>query len=223
VEHGARRQAAEIVTWIDRALRAAGLAPRDLAAILVSDGPGSFTGLRISWAAAKGLSQEWSVPLLTAPSLLGAAFSAWDAVGAEPGKTIAACYDALRGQVFGAVYRFSPPRVETLIPPRVTTVGELVRLTTRPPYAAVGDGARRHAGAVAEWTGRGPLDAAGAERPTLRPVAAALIALLVGWPGALEPVADPVAREPVYGRPAEAQVRWEARHGRAHDPSGSAR
>ncbi|HEX9704038.1 MAG TPA: tRNA (adenosine(37)-N6)-threonylcarbamoyltransferase complex dimerization subunit type 1 TsaB [Gemmatimonadales bacterium] len=223
VEHGARRQAAEIVTWIDRALRAAGLAPRDLAAILVSNGPGSFTGLRISWAAAKGLAHEWSVPLLTAPSLLGAAFSGWEGAGAEPGMAVAACYDALRGQVFGAVYRFTPPRVEALIAPRVGTVSELARVTAARPYTAVGDGARRYASAVAEWTGRPPRDAP-PHGPPMRPVAAALVSLLLGWPGAVEAIRDPVSGEPSYGRPAEAQARWEARHGRpAPDSTGSGR
>ena len=221
VEHGARRQAAEIVTWIDRALRAAGLAPRDLAGILVSDGPGSFTGLRISWAAAKGLAHDWGVPLLTAPSLLGAAFSGWEAAGAEPGMAVAACYDALRGQVFGAVYRFAPPRVETLIAPRVGTVSDLADLAVGRPEAAVGDGARRFAGAVAEWIGRPPLEAApGAQ--ALRSVAAALVALHLGWLGVVQPIHDPESHEPSYGRPAEAQARWEARHGRPARDSTSA-
>lgn len=221
VEHGARRQAAEIVTWIDRVLREAGLAPRDLAGILVSDGPGSFTGLRISWAAAKGLAHDRGVPLAAAPSLLGAAFAGWEAAGAEPGAAVAACYDALRGQVFGAVYRFTPPTVEAVVTPRATTVADLALIAAVPPGAVVGDGARRYSDDVVRWTGRPPLG--GGAGPAPGPVAPALLSLL-HWPGAVEAIADPASREPVYGRPAEAQVKWEATHGRPlHDSIRRAR
>src|SRR5690349_17072479 len=44
---GARRHAAEIVGLVDHALRQAGLRPADLEGVVVGDGPGSFTGLRI--------------------------------------------------------------------------------------------------------------------------------------------------------------------------------
>ena len=53
-QQGARRHAAEIVRLIDFALSRAGARVADLDAVVVGDGPGSFTGLRIGWAAAKG-------------------------------------------------------------------------------------------------------------------------------------------------------------------------
>ena len=221
VERGARRHAAEIVGLIDRALREAGLGPGDPAGIIVSDGPGSFTGLRISWAAAKGLAHERGIPLFAVPSLLGAAFSAWEATGAEAGATVAACYDALRGQVFAGVYRFAAGRVSTLVLPAVMTVAELARVAPERPRVAVGDGARRYADDVYVWTGRPPLDTPSG--PPMRLIAAAFLALR-GWQGAVERVAEPASHEPAYGRPAEAQVRWESRHGRPlRDPTRSSR
>src|SRR5206468_4809750 len=48
--------------------------------------PICFTGLRIGWAAAKGLIQERQLPLIAIPSLLGAAHAA--AV-----ESVAVCYD----------------------------------------------------------------------------------------------------------------------------------
>src|SRR5438093_7743675 len=54
----ARRHAAEIVRLVDFVLGRLGITPRDLEGIVLGDGPGSFTGLRIGWAAAKGRAQE---------------------------------------------------------------------------------------------------------------------------------------------------------------------
>lgn len=92
------------------ALRAAGIAARDLGAVVVADGPGGFTGLRIGIAFAKGLSRALGVPLLAAPSLLGAARAV-----APGAATVLAEYDALRGDVYRAVYRFDADGVVTVL------------------------------------------------------------------------------------------------------------
>jgi tRNA threonylcarbamoyl adenosine modification protein YeaZ len=93
-------------------LAARGSSVRQLGGIVVADGPGSFTGLRIGIAFAKGLCRVLGVPLLTAPSLLGAARAA-----AANGGLVLAEYDALRGDVYRALYRFGPAGVEIIIPP----------------------------------------------------------------------------------------------------------
>ncbi|MGH7700363.1 MAG: hypothetical protein ACREMJ_07590, partial [Gemmatimonadales bacterium] len=68
------------------------------------------------------------------------------------------------------------------------------------------------------WMGVPPLDATAVRRSG----AEALLALRE-WSGGVEPVTNPATREPAYGRPAEAQVKWEARHGRPlPDPTGAA-
>src|SRR5688572_7273421 len=81
-EAGARPHGAAIIPTIDRVLREAGVQLDHLAGIIVADGPGSFAGLRIGWAAAEGLAHERGIPLFTAPSLMASAFSAWR-VGVE--------------------------------------------------------------------------------------------------------------------------------------------
>jgi hypothetical protein len=86
------------------------------------------------------------------------------------------------------------------------------------PALVVGDGAAAQAAAVRAWTGRDPVPP-----PVGAPRAAALLAL-ERIPGALRPIADPAAFEPDYGRPAEAQARWERAHGRPlPDPPGHPR
>lgn len=201
---GARQQAAQIVPLVDQVLTLAAVRARNLSAVVVGDGPGSFTGLRIGWAAAKGLIQDTGIPLHAVPSLMGAAHAA---ARGEVGP-VAACFDALRGQVFGAVYAFPPGRVETLVAPTLLTLGELARIAPVRPLVAVGDGAVRYAEEVVGWTGRPPLSL-----EALPPVAGSLLAL-AGRDGATRPLADPATAEPAYGRPAEAQAKWEARHGR---------
>ena len=206
---GARRHAAEILGLVDQVLRGPGLRPADLAGIVVADGPGSFTGLRIGWAAARGLAHEPEVPLHAIPALLAAAHGA----ATDRGGTVAACFDALRGQVFGAVYRFETSGVVTLVEPAVLTVAELVQRTPERPRVAVGDGAVRYATEIVAWTGAEPLPL-GAVAPN-----AASLLNLVGREGVGRRLEAPDA--PAYGRPAEAQAKWEARHGRPlPDPTG---
>lgn len=62
--------------FIEETLREAGIKPRDLDAIAVGRGPGSYTGLRIGVSAAKGLAYALSVPLISVNTLLQMALSA---------------------------------------------------------------------------------------------------------------------------------------------------
>jgi tRNA threonylcarbamoyladenosine biosynthesis protein TsaB len=201
---GARQQSAQIVSLIQQVLAVAQVRVEQLTGIIVGDGPGSFTGLRIGWAAAKGIAHERELPLVAIPSLLGAAHAA-HGVTAGP---VVACFDALRGQVFGAMYEFAARRVETLVPPGLFTVAELARAAPARPVLALGDGAERYREEIVSWIGRPPVSLA-----TLPLIAESLLRLS-SYEGAQRQLDDAEIAEPVYGRPAEAQVKWEARYGR---------
>jgi tRNA threonylcarbamoyladenosine biosynthesis protein TsaB len=195
---GARQHAAQIVLLMQQVLALAKIRIEQLTGIVVGDGPGSFTGLRIAWAAAKGIAQERDLPLIAVPSLLAVAHAAHG----EQAGPVAACFDALRGQVFGAMYDVAGERVVTLVPPALFTLAEFARVAPARPVLAVGDGAERYRDEVVRWIGRPP-----AGLDTLPPIAGSLLAL--------GPVAGyPATGEPAYGRPAEAQVKWETSHGR---------
>jgi tRNA threonylcarbamoyladenosine biosynthesis protein TsaB len=89
-----------LVGLIDTLFKSAGMKPKDLEAVACMKGPGSFTGLRIGYAAAKGLSLALGIPLAAVPTLDCMAYphSAW------PGLVLPSL-DAKKGRFFTAFYR----------------------------------------------------------------------------------------------------------------------
>ena len=192
---GARRHAAELLPAIERCLMGSRLGFADLEGLVLADGPGSFTGLRVGATVARALLRVRSVPCWIAPSLLVCA-----AAGAPGPEPVLAVSNALRGDLFAAAYRLGPGVVETLLAPTVLPAGEVLRRVPA-PVRIVGPAAAT-LGGDPSW-----------------PDAGALLAL-VGMAGGVRLVADPAGWEPDYGRPAEAQVKWEREHGQrlAHSP-----
>jgi tRNA threonylcarbamoyladenosine biosynthesis protein TsaB len=185
----------------------------EVAAMALSDGPGSFTGLRVGASVAKALVQARGLPLYVAPSLLVRA------AGAAPhdGTLVLAVSDALRGEAYAGAFRITPDRVSVALAPGVRRPEELATLLPRPDHL-VGDLPAPVATVVERWAGR----------PLLRsPEGAAradALLDLVGREGGARRLDDVTSWEPEYGRPAEAQARWETAHGRPlPDPAGGSR
>lgn len=196
-----RRHAAVLMPAILEAFRLAGRELGDLSGIVVADGPGSFTGLRIGFSTVKGIQHEHpATALYTAPSLLCSAYGVRHMCDDGP---VAALYDALRGDVFGAVYRFENESVACHVAPTLGTIETLRGRCAAVPSIAVGDGAVLHRELVRDWIGRDPVGP-----PDFVPRAAYLLDLLA-VDGATRLIEDPASFEPEYGRLAEAQVRLE--------------
>ena len=181
---GPRQHARALFTLLDDVLGAMDAAKDDVQSLILADGPGGFTGLRVGAAVAKALHDASAIPVYTAPSLLGCALSARTA------GTVLVTSEALRGDVFAAVYRFGEGSVECLKPPAVMAREEALELA--PAAAALHD----------------------------VPVDAGRLLELRGLQGGLVRVENVASWTPVYGRPAEAQARWEREHGRplTHSP-----
>jgi tRNA threonylcarbamoyl adenosine modification protein YeaZ len=112
---GARRHAAALLPMIARLLARAEASLDDVRAIVLADGPGSFTGLRVGATVAKALSLTRGIPVLVAPSLMARGLAA--AAGSD--RPVLVTSDALRGDAYAAVYRYPAGAVETLVPPGV--------------------------------------------------------------------------------------------------------
>ena len=200
---GARRHAAGLLPLIEQVLEQLGGSVGNLRTLLVADGPGSFTGLRVGFAAAKALARARpALEIRTASTLLVRAAG----VGPPRGARVLVVTSALRGELYAASYRLDLPHaVETLAPPALATPEALHRET---PDLLVADAPEKLVDRLADQFSV-PL----IRGPASQPKALALLELLEAR-GGVEPVANLDAWEPRYGRPAEAQVRWEAQHGR---------
>ncbi|MDO4437648.1 MAG: tRNA (adenosine(37)-N6)-threonylcarbamoyltransferase complex transferase subunit TsaD [Coriobacteriaceae bacterium] len=101
-DHACRRQAnVELVETVRGVLADAGMDMCDVGGFLVGRGPGSFTGVRIGISTAKGLASGANVPLMGASTLDATAWTSWRA-GVRGKLAVAA--DAMRGEVYPALY-----------------------------------------------------------------------------------------------------------------------
>lgn len=92
--------AEQLLPLIDELLRQTKLTCADLGGIAIAGGPGSFTGLRIGMATAKGLAQGLAVPIISIPTLLTLAYL-------ETGRPGLVCplLNARREEVYTALFR----------------------------------------------------------------------------------------------------------------------
>ena len=94
--------------FIEQVLKESNLQPKAIKAIAISAGPGSYTGLRIGVATAKGLCYGWDIPLIALPTLrILAEQVSYEFTDIE---YIIPMIDARRMEVFTSVYShdFSP-------------------------------------------------------------------------------------------------------------------
>lgn len=108
-----------------------------LDAVAVAAGPGSFTGLRIGSATAKGLGLALKKPLVSIPTLEGLAYNLYDTKG-----LICPLMDARRNQVYTGVYRFADHRLQTVEEQRAADILEILECINQlgEPVTFLGDG-----------------------------------------------------------------------------------
>jgi tRNA threonylcarbamoyladenosine biosynthesis protein TsaB len=175
---------------ISTLLSDAGIQAADLSAVVCGAGPGSFTSLRIAAALAKGLAHGMGAPLYALPSL---ALAAAALPPEAPGGRLLVHADALRGERYAlAVERDSAGHIIWTDAPTRRSVDDLRDADV--PLVSVGPSPAALASVWESW-----------------PQAAAVGRAEGRW---REFPVDVAAWEPMYGRLAEAQVKWEASNGR---------
>lgn len=106
----------QLLPRIDETLAAYGVAREDIACVVVGRGPGSFTGVRIAMATAKGVASALEVPLIGVSSLDAVAWNAWAADARGPLAVVA---DAMRKEVYPVRFDLSDAGIERLEADRV--------------------------------------------------------------------------------------------------------
>ena len=120
-------------------LKNCGLTMADIDLIAVAEGPGSFTGLRIGVAAAKGLAWGGELPCAGCSTLES---MAWNLAGFEGEVCVA--MDARRKQVYNARFRVDGEQPHRLTPDRAISLEDLIAELqgTETTQIIVGDGAK---------------------------------------------------------------------------------
>jgi len=155
--HDSSRRSADLLVAVDDVCRRASVAPTELDAIAIGAGPGSFTGLRIGMATAKGIAFAAGRPLWAVSSLAALAHDGVQLVDAdralEP-PTIVAVLDARRGEVYAGCFRQDLPLGEE----RVLAPSELgawiAQLAGDARLAFVGDALAAHREVLAPFADR---------------------------------------------------------------------
>jgi tRNA threonylcarbamoyladenosine biosynthesis protein TsaB len=140
--YGERDHARMLAVFIQQCLEETGLQPNQLDAVAVSRGPGSYTGLRIGVATAKGICFSLDIPLLAVDTSLSA--SAWyqhTHPGLDPETVLVPVIDARRMEVYGAAVSMDgsyiePVRAEVLHPGSFIT-------NPQKPHIVFGDAATK--------------------------------------------------------------------------------
>ena len=112
-----------LLPMIDRVLKFAEIDLKDIEYVAVTVGPGSFTGLRIGAATAKGLTQALNIPIVSVSTLEALAYNVF-----QSDKLICPIMDARRNNVFSAVYKRENESLEIVIEPKAFSIEELVNI-----------------------------------------------------------------------------------------------
>lgn len=191
----------QLIPQMDQMLSAARVDKKEITAVAVSKGPGSFTGLRIGLATAKMCAAIWDVPLIGVSTLEALA---WNMKGAQ--AFILPLEDAQRGNVYTALYG-SFENIWEEMPKQVLSIDEAIEAACSHggPVIAVGESADTY---------KEKLIAAGivlapAHNRCCRGGSVALAAMAALAEGRRD---DPLTLVPEYIRRSEAEVLWEKRH-----------
>jgi tRNA threonylcarbamoyladenosine biosynthesis protein TsaB len=189
----------ELLATVHQVLEQAGVVPAALDAIAVGAGPGSFTGLRIGLATAKGLGFALERPVWAVSSLAAMAFAAGRAE-----VVLVPIMDARRGEVYAGFFRLRAG-VPVELAPEVAIAptalaAQIAKVRDAAAVVVFGNGLLAHGDSLASLGDGVFVDDSLGKTPT-----AAAVALLAQAGAAVDALEHGA---PSYVRPAEAEVKY---------------
>ncbi len=152
--HNGLTHSQELMPLIDSALKFALKDISDVSRILVANGPGSFTGVRIAMSTAKGLAHGLGIPVVTVPTLYALSYHGLYHDGlvcpimdARRNRVYAACFDGFGG---GLIVDPSPLDIDDLI---YELTSSLPWMTSNVKVLFVGDGLPKYGSILKEKLG----------------------------------------------------------------------
>lgn len=185
-----------VMPAIQTLMNEADIKPEDLEKIIVTNGPGSYTGVRIGVTIAKTLAWTLNIPLAAVSGLASLAASAPLVEG-----LVSPVFDARRERIFTGLYRLSNGAVQPVLEDRNVSVAEWCTelLLQKEPVLFVGQESKIYEKVIAEQMGEQAVFA-GRAVPYTRPAA------LLTLGAAVE--SNPTEVVPNYARLAEAEAKW---------------
>lgn len=110
-----------LLPMLDEIVRMVDLDLSEVDAIAISSGPGSFTGLRIGSATAKGLGLALDKPIISVPTVDSLAYNLY---GTD--RMVCPIMDARRDQVYTGLYEFVSDKLVVISPQKVVGIDEII-------------------------------------------------------------------------------------------------
>jgi tRNA threonylcarbamoyladenosine biosynthesis protein TsaB len=194
-------QSERLLPAVHRLLGDVGRALDDLDAVVVSVGPGSFTGVRVAVCTAKGLACAGHKPVIAVSSLAGLARRF-----AAANHPVCSLLDARKGEVYTATFRMTDGAMRMVAPEKVISP-ELLSGEIREPTLLVGEGALKYKSLFQEHMPSYSRFVPG----VLNYLSAASVAEIGYENFEAGRITDPSLLVPNYIRRPEAEIAWENR------------
>lgn len=121
--HYDRTHSEHFMAMVDGVLSSHAVKVSEISAIVVLNGPGSYTGLRIALATAKGLSQPYGLPIFPVSTLDALGFQQRPYTG-----LVLAIMDARNNQIYGGGYRLTTDEMIEVIPKGAYDINSFLKL-----------------------------------------------------------------------------------------------
>jgi len=196
---------ADLPALVAELLGLAGLEFRELSAVAVGIGPGSFTGLRIGLSYAKGITMGSGIAIVGVPSLDAMALCAQASAAPRPGLNICPIIDARKGEAYASLYRVVGDALENEVGSLVVPLNDFAARITG-DVAFIGESKAEEACAIANANGGRATHAGATELRHQGSFVAALGAQRI----AQRNVDQAATLEPLYVRAPEASLKSTA-------------